>query len=637
MLISSNLASTPFISFDDSTRLQMASKQLIQSLTSTNCEVPYILGNDWQHLVDNSRLFRYQAEYDGQIIYKNDQILIIVQNSSDPETQLLTLPIPQIQTTTGLNAVRLRYVKELGSFQAGDLLYEYDSFKNGLPVYGYNKHVLYMNFFGYTHEDAIVISESFAEEAKSTKMERVVIPIYASSLFKMLYSDIPNSYLYFPNIGQKIKHNVVAYKVSSSSRRNNIQSLKLLDPIALTQLINNDNSKYISIPEISRMYGGTVVDIKVHQINNLNFLDEKLGSTLKQMWYDYGDKVKNAYDNIDSLLSSEYARRVLSRYYVMRQRNMKDLAYIIELYIAKEQGSSIGDKFSSRHASKGVVSMILPDDLRPIIVRNEQPIDILQTFISVFSRMNLGLVIEGLMSKTIHKVEQDILLHNYTSLPKLTKLAKLFNNTEYSLQIDKLYNNIKSDNNIERQFYKSVRDHGLYFEADSFVQCEVTDMMTFVEEEFDILPVEPIMIPRETFVYMRDKLGILDVDVPKTNVIYNDLFTGCVYINKLMHEAAGKITIRDFGTYKKTTSQPTQGRGEGANASRIGGMEFEAMISAGMLNTINELRSVKSDARTAKSALVSQIISNGKYELPDAKGSSKTKLLIDSLIKFIHS
>jgi hypothetical protein len=241
------------------------------------------------------------------------------------------------------------------------------------------------------------------------------------------------------------------------------------------------------------------------------------------------------------------------------------------------------------------------------------------------------------MSKTVRQVEEDILLNNYDSLPKLVKMAKLFNNNEYADKINTLYTDIKSDSHIQRQFYKSVRDHGLYFEADSFIQCDVTDMMNFTENEFNISPIEPVRIPRDTFVYMRDKLGISDVDIPKNDVVYDNLFTGCVYENKLMHEAAGKITVRDFGSYKKTTSQPTQGRGEGANASRIGGMEFEALISAGMLNTIKELRTVKSDARTAKSALVSQIISNGKYDLPDTKGSSKTKLLIDSLIKFVHS
>ena len=326
----------------------MSSKQLVQSLTSMNCETPYIIGNDWQHLVDNSRLYRYEAEYNGQIIFHNSEIMIIMQNSPNTETQLLTLSVPQIQTTTGLNAIRLRYIRDIGPFSAGDLLYEYDSFKNTLPVYGYNKNVLYMNFFGYTHEDAIVISESFAKQAKSTKLERVIIPIYGTSLFKMLYGDIPNSNIYFPGIGQKIKNNIIAYKVSNASRKSGFQSLKLLDPVALTNLINNDNLKYISVPELCRIQNGTIVDIKVHLINKVKFLDKHLEASIKSMWTTYAEKVKDTYENIESLLTPDYARQVLSRHYIMKQRNMKNLAYIVELSIANEQGSHVGDKFSNR-------------------------------------------------------------------------------------------------------------------------------------------------------------------------------------------------------------------------------------------------------------------------------------------------
>ena len=241
------------------------------------------------------------------------------------------------------------------------------------------------------------------------------------------------------------------------------------------------------------------------------------------------------------------------------------------------------------------------------------------------------------MSKTIQQVESDILNNNYQSLPKLASLAKLFKNDDYASKITKLCHNINSDADIKRQFYKSIKSQGLYFEADSFIQCDVSNMIDFTQNEFGISPIEKVRIPRDTFAFMKEKLGVTDAEVPKTDVIYDNLYSGCIYVNKLMHEAAGKITVRDFGSYKKTTSQPIQGRGEGGNASRIGGMEFEAMISAGMIDTIKELRTVKSDARAAKSSLVSQIISTGKYELPDIKGSSKTKLLIDSLIKFIHN
>jgi len=638
MITSSNLSTIPFINFDDSTRLQMSSKQLTQSLTSINCEVPRIINKDWRYLTDHSKLFKYNAEYDGELIYRNDLILVIYQNHPNTDKQLLVLPIPPIQTTTGIHSVRLRYVRDYGPFSAGDLIYEYDSFKFGMPVYGYNANVLYMNFFGYTHEDAVVVSESFAKKTKSTKLEKIILPVYSNSLYKTYYANTTNSNIYFPTIGQRLNGNILAVKAALISNKVSFDTLKLLDPITLTTAIDSDNLKYYTVPELTRIKNGTVVDIKVHLINKLKFVDRNLEKVLNDMYCDYGEKIRDTYTNLESLFNSDFARQVLSRYYVMRQRNMKELAYLVEFQIAQEKDLGIGDKISNRHANKGVVSLILPDELCPVMVNLNRRIDVIQTYMSVMSRMNLGQLIEGLSNKIIVSAEDQIVNDdNYAVLSKLSDLSRLFNDFEYSDSILRLYDDILTDKSFKDRFRKSISNLGLYFEVDGFAQCNIQELINFADSEFNVSATEPIRIPKETFKYMRDTLGLTGIDLPKTDVIYNDLFSGNIYINKLMHEADSKITVRDFGSYKKTTSQPIQGRLNGGSASRIGNMEFESLISAGCLNIIKELRTVKSDERSSKSQLVSQIVSTGKYNLPDKKGQSKTKLIIDSLIKFIHS
>jgi hypothetical protein len=134
IITSCNLSSIPFLGLTDTTRLQMASKQLGQSLSNINCEVPKVLGSEFRYLSDTVKYFKLTAEFDGQILFKNDEFIIVLYLSI-PEI-LKTYQVPWVKVCSGLNATRLRYCREEGNFKKGDLIYEYDSYIDGLPAYG---------------------------------------------------------------------------------------------------------------------------------------------------------------------------------------------------------------------------------------------------------------------------------------------------------------------------------------------------------------------------------------------------------------------------------------------------------------------------------------------------------------------
>jgi hypothetical protein len=69
----------------------------------------------------------------------------------------------------------------------------------------------------------------------------------------------------------------------------------------------------------------------------------------------------------------------------------------------------------------------------------------------------------------------------------------------------------------------------------------------------------------------------------------------------------------------------------------IVGMEFDGLISHNLPNTINELRTVKSDCIDLKKDLVNQIIHDGEYNFPNLERISYTKLVIDKLITFLNN
>ena len=135
LFTSCNLCSIPFLGHTDSTRLQMSSKQLNQTLTHPNCEVPKVIGADFRHLTNNSMLFKLEAPCDGTIQYQNNEIMVVLYNHADGDT-LKTYETPVVRMCSGLYSTTLRYRRELGPFKKGAMLYEYDTFNFGLPTYG---------------------------------------------------------------------------------------------------------------------------------------------------------------------------------------------------------------------------------------------------------------------------------------------------------------------------------------------------------------------------------------------------------------------------------------------------------------------------------------------------------------------
>jgi len=348
IITSCNLCSVPFLGLTDTTRLQMASKQLGQSLSSINCEIPKVLGSEFRYLSDTSKYFKLTAEYDGQIIFKNDDFIILLY--FEETNNLKIYQIPWIKVCSGLNATRLRYCKDEGDFKKGDLIYEYDSYKDGLPCYGYNILTAYIPFFSLNHEDAIVVSEHLTNKCKSLKYEHIIIPIYSHSLFKNMY----NSKLGFiPDIGQCINGSIVTSKSIVNNNKNIISIMKTLNITDFSSIFN-DNLHFMSIPITSRIKNGLVSDIKIHRIDSKTMIDKNLQNKIENYYSQKIIDIQTSIRKIASLLGRDRAKIIASQqYYILNnvkklKYNTKDLLYIIELELYNETISHIGDKFANR-------------------------------------------------------------------------------------------------------------------------------------------------------------------------------------------------------------------------------------------------------------------------------------------------
>lgn len=344
MIVSTSLSPIPFISHTDSTRLQMSAKQLKQSLTNLNVERPYVIGDKWKSLLHN-QIFRKEADKSGEVIYKNDEILIVLYDNKD----LYTFNIERYKQTCYNFVSELRYCIQQGEkFKKNDILFEYDCFLNNVPSFGYNANVAYMPIFGFNFEDAVVISESFAEKSKSSKVFRETIPIYYNTIFKNMYD---SELKFIPDIGQKIDGKIICQTASLNVKNKYQDGVDWED---INNILNDKGFKNIENIYYSKLENAEVIDYRLHKLSKvLPMLDKNLENNLKTKYREYLSKVKDIKREIEYNFGSMFANKTINRHYLMTSCNEfsfnnKNLVYILEIELKKVEKTTIGDKFSNR-------------------------------------------------------------------------------------------------------------------------------------------------------------------------------------------------------------------------------------------------------------------------------------------------
>jgi len=311
-----------------------------------------VISSDYYHLSNNCSLYRNSAEYDGEILYSNDEILVAMFNKGENDSFLQTFETPQYFPTTDGFCVSLRYKKDEGPFKKGEILFEYDSFLDGVPSSGYRLNCAFMDFFGINFEDAIIITESAAKKMKSIKYEKQLIFVYSYSIFKHIYED--SKYGFIPEVGQYINGKTIYYSCEpknhkSKSTKHYLQSLNLLD---FSEVIN-DKLQFNTTQNYCKIGHAKISDIKLHTINKVGLIDKELQRRVSAIDKDYKTKCSYVYKDLSEILGEEYSKQLMVNHYLMvnyKTLNIKidELAYIIELELVKESSTTVGDKLANR-------------------------------------------------------------------------------------------------------------------------------------------------------------------------------------------------------------------------------------------------------------------------------------------------
>jgi DNA-directed RNA polymerase beta subunit len=661
---------TPFAGHIDASRLNMASKQQLQCVVSSKTDTPLIIDKDYKKITTVNSPFAEFAKEDGLVIMSDYETMIVHEKESKRASIKAIPPVKKMIN----NSLSLRYKAPVGPIKKGELLFDYTNMNTDtfMPRIGYRAKILFSSFFGYTADDAMVISEGFSKRAEIEYSQKIFIPI--TKEWKYLRND-NDSFFYTPGQVTPEEAYIRYFPIDSSDH--------------FMSEINNmseQNSMFFT-KNIAGIKEGEVVSLKVHRNNDKSFtkLHEEYIYTPGLMHeietvYNQSQKVRLASEiilnraGLSPDLSAKDSQEIFDTYYSVPkftkffETKLKDefnldptnVDFILEVTIKKVVKTTRGDKFTNIFAGKGTVSMIVPDSIMPVDPETGKPVDIIFNPLGIFGRNNWGVIFELGLSKIAEEIELKSshilaaekfdLIAADEILYRIEFLANKFiskYDAEYCGRILKTVNYIRDSmnagelNEVAALLEDIVRD-GFYIFVPNFPGITYTDFYNELIMPYSLkfgtnFKKSKVKLKSELFDWLRDKWHY------KNNVISDEridldieAFIGTNYMLKLYHTSYSKFTsVSLANSYSKITGQPVRGR------KKTGGQHISWQTLAALLGhkehsgILKELYTIKSDAPIKeKEKFLMQYITHGKYRLKP-KYVSLTKRAVNNSLKIL--
>jgi len=103
----------------------------------------------------------------------------------------------------------------------------------------------------------------------------------------------------------------------------------------------------------------------------------------------------------------------------------------LTIYIRTEEPAKPGDKLTTLHGNKGVITAILPTNEMPKL-KDGKPLDILISPLSIPTRQNPSQIMSGLAAKAAQKIKQPIEIKNFDTYDNIKAVKKLIKKTKVS-------------------------------------------------------------------------------------------------------------------------------------------------------------------------------------------------------------
>ncbi|OGG53134.1 DNA-directed RNA polymerase subunit beta [Candidatus Kaiserbacteria bacterium RIFCSPHIGHO2_02_FULL_55_25] len=342
-------AMIPFVENDDANRALMGSNMQKQAVPLVVPDAPYVAtGVESAAARDSGRLI--VAEDAGEVTYADSQsIKVKNQDGKTKEYKLVNF-----SRTNGFTTFHQRPAVSVGDHvKKGGLLADTSTSVGGQLAIGQNVRVAFLPWFGANFEDAIVISEKLAKEARFTSihMEEFVCVVRDTKLGpEVTTHDIPN--------------------------------------VSEFKLRNLDEDGVVRIG--AEVRSGDILVGKVTPKGETQLTPEE-----RLLHAIFGEKAKDVKDTSLRMEGGKRGRIIGVKVFSRETGDQLESGVIkrVHIEVAQLRTISVGDKLAGRHGNKGVISRILPEEDMPFDAEGN-PVDIILTPLGVPSRMNLGQILE---------------------------------------------------------------------------------------------------------------------------------------------------------------------------------------------------------------------------------------------------
>jgi DNA-directed RNA polymerase beta subunit len=604
---------TPFLANDDQTRLQMASSQVKQSILLKQSEAPYIR-TGVEACFNEHTSFLFKAEDDGEVVYLSDELMIISYNNVKKEC---IKPYYKDFMVDYLEPKFEMYSK----FKRGDILCESKFLKNGETTLGNNLLVGIMPWHGWNYEDGIVISQKVADEYfTSIHNVEYTIELDPNQVLMSLNNDY---YEPFPYVGSKLKKGETYAKIKTIDFDTDLENLN----IEAKEFKTNVDCEIVSIEIYPNKWNKNISEYN-------NFLSS------------YASKQTKYYTDLQSKLIQNTSKEECEEFIHMNglnklntngmvgkytHKSKKIKGVLIKIKCIYEEKINIGDKISNRHAAKGVVSCIVPDDQMPYINDGtNRKLDIIVNPLGIISRMNAGQLYELHLSECLYQLKQKLLTKSYEDgLKLLEQFYNIIDKTP-TKYISKYFINL----------YKDIIDKELPIDY-------IIDKLYIIQPAFEsITPIDlfkcmiltskgviPDNVSDEYFYdSVIDKYEVIDPTMDNAKV---NISCGYMYFTKLVHRASDKISYRSVGPYSQKTLQPLGGKSN-MGGHRLGEMEVWSLLAYDANHLLKSLLTTHSDSSGLKNKMIRDILENENIQENEEDDNQPTALkLLEHYLKIL--
>ncbi len=339
----------PFVENDDANRALMGSNMQKQAVPVITPEAPVVAtGIESEAARDSGRLVL--AKEAGEVTYVDARLIKVKNNDGKTKEYELV----NFSRTNGFTTFHQRPLISVGdSVKRGDVLADASTSSNGQLAIGQNVRVAFLPWFGANYEDAIVISERLAKDARFTSihMEEFICVVRDTKLGpEVTTHDIPN--------------------------------------VSEFKLRNLDEEGVVRIG--AEVRPGDILVGKVTPKGETQLSPEE-----RLLHAIFGEKAKDVKDTSMRMEGGKRGRIVGIKVFSRENGDQLESGVIkrVHVEVAQLRTISVGDKLAGRHGNKGVISRVLPEEDMPYD-ENGEPVDIILTPLGVPSRMNLGQILE---------------------------------------------------------------------------------------------------------------------------------------------------------------------------------------------------------------------------------------------------